>query len=161
MLSISNFSPYSVYSTVKSKSSRNWNYDVSVSFAQNNVTKDNFNALCSCRDQYGIKGEDRKKICWHVVITLLRSIDQSPVVEQTNSSNPSTVPTDEWEVERILGVKNVNGNQQYLVKWHNYGNQDATWETQENLGNAKESLAYLQTLIHNARTNYVSRNQAN
>ena len=46
--------------------------------------------------------------------------------------------TEEWEIERILrhkGTKNIT----YQVKWKGY--EDSTWEPEENLSNAAESIA--------------------
>ena len=33
-----------------------------------------------------------------------------------------------YEVERIIAQRNVNGADQYLVKWTNFGDEDCTWE---------------------------------
>jgi hypothetical protein len=33
-----------------------------------------------------------------------------------------------YEVERIIAQRTVDGANQYLVKWMNFGDEDCTWE---------------------------------
>ncbi len=44
----------------------------------------------------------------------------------------------EFEVERILGVRHIQGGRQFLIKWKGYGAWGYSWEPNKNLGNAKE-----------------------
>ena len=47
----------------------------------------------------------------------------------------------EWEVERIVAEREVDGVMQYLVLWLGWNTTDATWEPEENLEHAQEILA--------------------
>ena len=45
------------------------------------------------------------------------------------------VTSDEYEVERILDSRLVDGLRQYLVKWKGYDDSENTWEPKTNLKN--------------------------
>jgi len=45
---------------------------------------------------------------------------------------------EEWEVERILNKRKVQGKDKYLVYWKGFTAEGDTWEGKENLENAKE-----------------------
>ena len=45
---------------------------------------------------------------------------------------------EEWEVERILNKRKVQGKNKYLVRWKGFTVEGDTWESKENLENAIE-----------------------
>ena len=45
---------------------------------------------------------------------------------------------EEFEVEKILNKRMVQGKDKFLVRWKGYTAEEDTWENRENLGNAKE-----------------------
>jgi hypothetical protein len=50
--------------------------------------------------------------------------------------------TEEWEVERIDGERvNAQGVNEFLVKWHGYGEQERSWEPISHLERAGEVIA--------------------
>lgn len=161
LISISNFSPYNIYATVKSKSKSNWNYDVSINFTKNAVSKNNISYHCSCRDHYNVQGKEKNKICWHITICLLNCIDDTTELLEDNNTSNEVMSADEYEVERIMAKRNMDGKEKYLVKWQGYDMQEATWEYKDNLNNANQCVEYHQNLIHNSRVSYVKRNEAN
>lgn len=42
----------------------------------------------------------------------------------------------EWEVDSIIGKREIDGHVQYRVRWSGFSENDATWEPLENLDNA-------------------------
>lgn len=46
----------------------------------------------------------------------------------------------EFEVERVVGHRDVRGSRQYLVKWKGYGEFENSWEPAANLANAPERI---------------------
>ena len=46
----------------------------------------------------------------------------------------------EWEVEKILNKKKMQGVEKYLVQWKGFTVEHDTWKRKEDLGNAKEVL---------------------
>lgn len=53
--------------------------------------------------------------------------------ELTTSVEIDGKTENEYEVERILNIKRVNGRPRYLVKWKEYDTSENTWEPTENL----------------------------
>ena len=45
---------------------------------------------------------------------------------------------EKFEIEKILNKKMVKGKKKFLVKWKGYTAKEDTWESRENLENAKE-----------------------
>ena len=45
---------------------------------------------------------------------------------------------EEWEVERIMNKRRVQGKDRYLVRWKGCTAEEDTWESRENLKNAME-----------------------
>ena len=50
----------------------------------------------------------------------------------------------EYEVEAVIGERQHRGRKQYLVRWLGYDVSEATWESEANLGNAKDAIAEYQ-----------------
>ncbi|KAH7708389.1 testis-specific chromodomain protein Y 1 [Aphelenchoides avenae] len=46
----------------------------------------------------------------------------------------------EYEVEAVVGRRELNGITEYLVKWHLYAWDSCTWEPEENLSNAEQCI---------------------
>jgi len=46
--------------------------------------------------------------------------------------------TEEWEIEKILNKRKIQGVNRYLVCWKGFTVENNTWEKGEDLGNAKE-----------------------
>lgn len=51
----------------------------------------------------------------------------------------------EYEVEAILDSKVIRGKKHFLVKWKGYGDHENTWQTAEDLQNAKQALKAFRT----------------
>ena len=47
---------------------------------------------------------------------------------------------DEYEVERIIGEKQIDNKTHFLVQWKDYDISESTWEPRENLNNARAML---------------------
>ena len=45
---------------------------------------------------------------------------------------------EEFEVKKILNKRVVRGKEKFLVRWKGYTVEEDTWESRENLENAKE-----------------------
>ena len=43
---------------------------------------------------------------------------------------------EEWEVEKILNKRKIQGKDKYLVRWKGFMAEGDTWESRENLENA-------------------------
>jgi len=46
----------------------------------------------------------------------------------------------EWEVEKILNKRKVQGIEKYLVQWKEFMVEHNTWERKEDLGNTSEAI---------------------
>jgi hypothetical protein len=55
-----------------------------------------------------------------------------PTRRSSRSLTESHPPDQEFEIEKILDHKYVNGRLHYLVKWKNYGTEHNSWEPREN-----------------------------
>lgn len=60
---------------------------------------------------------------------------------------PPPISSDEFEVDSILAQRIFRGKRQYLVRWKGFGPDDDTWEPEENLTNAKETLLDFQAIL--------------
>ena len=47
---------------------------------------------------------------------------------------------EEYEVEQVLGHREISGTAYYLVKWKGYSTSENTWEPIENLQNAQRTM---------------------
>jgi len=64
-----------------------------------------------------------------------------PQVEGQRKTPPKLViikGEEEFEVEKILDKRIVRGKEKFLVQWKGYIAEGDTWESRENLKNAKE-----------------------
>jgi len=101
-------------------------------------------------DPYKIKGiissnavelELPKSIRIHPVVNVSKVRLYKPQVERQKKILPKPViieGEEEFEVERILNKRTVQGREKFLVRWKEYTAEEDTWESRENLGNVKE-----------------------
>ena len=77
---------------------------------------------------------------------------------QLNPPPPEIVNGElEYKVETILDSKIQRNKLRYLVDWKEYGPEERTWETAENLENAKESI----NAFHHRHLNHPSASDSN
>ena len=74
------------------------------------------------------------------------------LIEAGYSEDESAVPAEavepleigdeekEWEVDSIIGKREVDGHVQYRVRWSGFSENDATWEPLEHLDNAADHI---------------------
>jgi len=82
-----------------------------------------------------------KSIRIHPVVNVSRVRLYKPQVEGQKKIPPKLViieREEEFEVEKILNKRIVRGKEKFLVRWKGYMAEEDTWESRENLGNAKE-----------------------
>ena len=53
---------------------------------------------------------------------------------------------EEWKVERILQHRKQGKKTQYLIYWKGFNQEEDTWETENNLKNAKGKLKEYKSL---------------
>ena len=58
-----------------------------------------------------------------------------------NKSKRSIIPEGEFEIDKIIGKRILNNDKEYLVHWKGYLKNEATWEPESNLTNAKLAIA--------------------
>lgn len=49
--------------------------------------------------------------------------------------------SDEWEVDKVIGKRNVGTRIEYLIRWDGFDSDEDSWEPTHNLGNAKGQIA--------------------
>jgi len=79
----------------------------------------------------------------HPVVNVSRICRYVGQVEGQKKEQPLPViieGEEEWEVERILNKRQVRGKNKYLVCWKGFTAESDTWESRENLKNAKEAI---------------------
>jgi len=82
-----------------------------------------------------------KSIRIHPVVNVSRVRLYKPQVEGQKKIPPKPViieGEEEFEVEKILNKRIVQGKEKFLVQWKGYTAEEDTWESRKNLGNAKE-----------------------
>jgi len=82
-----------------------------------------------------------KSIRIHPVVNVSRVRLYKPQVEGQKKIPPKLViikGEEEFEVEKILNKRTVQEKEKFLVQWKGYMAEEDTWESRENLGNAKE-----------------------
>jgi len=82
-----------------------------------------------------------KSIKIHPVVNVSRVQLYKPQVEGQKKILPKPViikGEEEFEVEKILNKRTIRGKEKFLVRWKDYMAEEDTWESRENLENAKE-----------------------
>jgi len=77
----------------------------------------------------------------HPVVNISRVRRYTKQVEEQRKELPQPVIIEgekEWEVEKIINKRRVQGRDKYLVQWKGCTVEEDTWESQENLKNASE-----------------------
>ncbi|KAF9429299.1 Eukaryotic translation initiation factor 2 subunit 3 [Entomortierella beljakovae] len=98
----------------------------------------------------GKKSTKRTLDASHTKETKRQSLSQSKTSTEDDSSNSdSSDYSEEFEVEAIVGIRDIKPGEspQFFVKWVGYSDEHNTWEPMENLENCKEILkSYLISL---------------
>ncbi len=57
----------------------------------------------------------------------------------------SDIESDEvaYEIERIIAQRTVDGEEKYLVKWSNFGDEECTWEPLVRVSTRRPALSWL------------------
>jgi len=82
-----------------------------------------------------------KSIRIHPVVNISRVQLYKPQVEGQKKTPPKLViieGEEEFEVEKIINKRTVREKEKFLVRWKRYMAEEDTWESRENLENAKE-----------------------
>jgi len=82
-----------------------------------------------------------KSIKIHPVVNISRVRLYKPQVEGQKKIPPKPViieEEEEFKVEKILNKRMIRGKEKFLVRWKGYTVEEDTWESRENLENAKE-----------------------
>jgi len=82
-----------------------------------------------------------KSIKIHPVVNISRVQLYKPQVEEQKKIPPKLViikGEEEFKVEKILNKRTIRGKEKFLVRWKGYMVEKDTWESRENLENAKE-----------------------
>jgi len=77
----------------------------------------------------------------HLVVNVSRGRRYTSQVEGQKKEVPQPVVIEgeeEWEMEKIMNKRRVQGRDKYLVRWKGYMAEEDTWESRENLKNASE-----------------------
>jgi len=82
-----------------------------------------------------------KSIKIHPVVNVSKVRLYKPQVEGQKKTLPEPViieGEEEFEVEKILNKRIVQGKEKFLVRWKGYTAEEDMWKSRENLGNVKE-----------------------
>ena len=82
-----------------------------------------------------------KSIKIHPIVNVSKIQLYKPQVEEQKKIPPKLViieGEEEFEIEKILNKRTVQGKEKFLVRWKGYIAEEDTWEDRKNLGNAKE-----------------------
>ena len=66
---------------------------------------------------------------------------------------------EEWEVEKIINKRKVQGRDKYLVQWKGCTAEEDTWENKENLKNAMELVKEFKREYHREEEEEVRRQE--
>lgn len=86
----------------------------------------------------GVEGSFARGHSWFDAGRDFSSIDMTDV-SQVSDSDSAEMPDadidngDEFEIEKIVNCKMVDGKVYYRIKWKGYAGEDCTWEAEENL----------------------------
>ena len=61
-------------------------------------------------------------------------------LEEHDAQQEDSEDEQEWEVEAVLDVREVDGVREFLVSWVGFGEEEDGWEPEENLAGARELL---------------------
>jgi len=81
-----------------------------------------------------------KSIRIHPVVNVSRVQLYKPQVEGQKKTPPKLViikGEEEFEIEKIINKRTVRGKEKFLVRWKGYTAEEDTWESRENLENAR------------------------
>jgi len=79
----------------------------------------------------------------HLVVNVSRIKRYIDQVDDQRKETPQPVVVEgeeEWEVEKILNKRKVQGKDKFLVRWKGFTAEGDTWESRENLQNTGELL---------------------
>ncbi|XP_078050916.1 suppressor of variegation 3-9 isoform X2 [Augochlora pura] len=105
-----------------------------------NKFNNNGNANCSDNNSSSIERLQLKYNLDNYKLKELKVILKDIKYEKRNGVNVSHSENDLWEVESILGKKEINGQSTYLIKWKNWSNKFNSWEPESNLINCSDVL---------------------
>ena len=77
----------------------------------------------------------------HPVVNVSRIRKYTSQVDSQRKETPKLViieGEEEWEVEKILNKRKVQGKDKYLVRWKGFIVEGNTWESKEKLENVQE-----------------------
>ena len=77
----------------------------------------------------------------HPVVNVSRVRRYTSQVEGQKKEMPQSVVIkgeEEWEVEKIMNKRQIQGRDKYLVRWKGCMAEEDTWESRENLKNASD-----------------------
>ena len=63
----------------------------------------------------------------------VKALNEVILIEDCEGSATDTEDDNQYEVEKVLNKRKRGGRVHYLVKWLGYGDEDNTWESEDNL----------------------------
>ena len=87
----------------------------------------------------------------HPVVNVSWIRQYKPQIEGQRKKTPQLViikGQEEWEVEKIINKRKVQGRDKYLVQWKRYMAKKDTWKSRENLKNAMKLVEEFKKEYH-------------